>query len=235
MIKNTLGSRIRSIREQHGLNQDEFAKLIGVVRSSISTYEKDANLPNANVLAEICTKFHISTQWLLLGIGDPISDNETPSVKNNQTILGALKEVIANDDDILMVPMVEAVMSAGSGSFETSDYSERKYAFRRDFLCRKGNSSQMVLMRVAGDSMEPSIEDGDVVLIDQSQRTPAPNRIYAVGVEDMVYLKRINSRPGKIILSSDNPDYPPMEVDINGDLQNQVRIIGKMIWSCREW
>ncbi len=141
----------------------------------------------------------------------------------------------ASTHQIIMVPMVEARLSAGYGSFETDGTSERKYSFRSDFLRRKGNISEMVLMRVAGDSMSPAIEDGDVVLIDQSQIAPRAGDIYAVGVEDVVYLKRLNAQPGKIILSSFNPDYPPFEIDTRGDLESNVRIIGRVIWSCREW
>lgn len=225
MTKNTLGSRIRYVREQAGLTQEEFATQVGVVRSSQSSYEKDASSPKTETTTEICARFHISPQWLLMGIGEPFSKTEL------------VTELDANSTDvnIIMVPMVEALLSAGSGSFETSDYSERKYAFRNDFLARKGNVKEMVLMRVSGDSMEPSIEDGDVVLIDQSQKDILPGRILAVGIQDLVYLKRINARPDKLILTSDNENYLPIEVDMRGDLCEHVRIIGKVIWSCREW
>ncbi len=142
--------------------------------------------------------------------------------------------VEAPTHQIIMIPMVEARLSAGHGSFETDGAAERKYSFRSDFLRRKGKISEMVLMRVAGDSMTPAIEDGDVVLLDQSQTAPKAGDIYAVGVEDMVYLKKINAEPGKIILSSFNKEYPPLEVDTRGDLVSNVRIIGRVIWLCRE-
>lgn len=69
----------------------------------------------------------------------------------------------------------------------------------------------MVLLRVSGDSMQPRIMHNDVVLIDQSQNVPVPGRIYAVGVEDMVYLKIVNAVPGRLILSSSNALYAPIE------------------------
>ncbi|EGY27092.1 peptidase S24-like family protein [Desulfovibrio sp. A2] len=138
------------------------------------------------------------------------------------------------DCELVMVPMVEARLSAGTGSFETGGDIERRYAFRTDFLLRKGAPSSMVLMRVDGDSMDPYVLNGDVVLIDQSQREPRAGKVYAVGVEDVVYLKRVNAVPGKIILSSYNPDYPPIEVDARGDLSNGIRIIGRAVWVGRE-
>jgi len=92
----------------------------------------------------------------------------------------------------------------------------------------------MVMMRVAGDSMEPKIEDGDVVLIDQSQAQPQPGQVYAVGIEDAVYIKVIDFLPGKLVLKSANPAYPPIEVDARQDLADGVRIIGHVIWVGRE-
>jgi phage repressor protein C with HTH and peptisase S24 domain len=82
--------------------------------------------------------------------------------------------------------------------------------------------------------MEPDIKHNDVVLIDQSQRVPRPGLLYAVGVEDLVYLKSVNAEPGKLVLSSYNPDYPPIEVDARGDLSNGIRIIGRAVWVGRE-
>lgn len=134
----------------------------------------------------------------------------------------------------MMLPMVEARLSAGNGSFETGANIERRYAFRTDFLLRKGQPSHMVLMRVDGDSMEPNIMNGDVVLIDQSQRDPRAGKVYAVGVEDVVYLKMVNAAPGKIVLSSYNAVYPPLEIDARGDLSNGIRIIGRAVWVGRE-
>ena len=58
----------------------------------------------------------------------------------------------------------------------------------------------MVLMRVSGDSMEPEIRDGDVVLLDQSKTRIVPGKMFAVGFEESIYIKRIDNLPGKVIL-----------------------------------
>jgi len=92
----------------------------------------------------------------------------------------------------------------------------------------------MVLMRVDGDSMEPEIHHGDVVLLDQSQTTPRAGGMFAVGVEDVVYIKLVDTLPGKIILKSYNAAYTPLEIDARGDLADGIRIIGKAVWLGRE-
>ena len=231
---DTLGSRIKYVRGKE--SQESFANSIGVSKGSLGGYERDENSPSADAVLKICSKANISAEWLLQGSG-PMTRGEAPvNGKAYPVHTEAGVDIIeAEKTSIVLIPMVEAVLSAGNGSLETAASSERKYSFREDFLRRKGDHKQMVLMRVAGDSMEPEIKDGDVVLIDQSQKRLRPNDIFAVAFEEMIYVKRVNAMPGKIILSSDNSElYPPFEVDTAGDLEESLRIIGRVIWLCRE-
>ena len=229
----TLGQRIKIARGS--LSQDNFSKILGINKGSLGFYERDVNLPNIDVVLKICAETGVSLNWLVNGTsynpaGFPTKEDKSYPVRNESG-----REIIeATQSEIVMIPMVEAVLSAGTGSLETSGESERKYSFRRDFLNRKGQIKDMVLMRVAGDSMEPEIKNKDVVLIDQSQTKPRPGSIYAIGVEDMVYLKRVDAKPGKLILYSDNASYDPIEIDTREDLEQQARIIGRVLWISRE-
>lgn len=248
-MSDTIGARIRIVRGQE--SQEAFASSLGISKGSLGFYERDENLPNAAIIAKICSQKGVSANWLILGQGTAYDPNRTTIEPARAGIMRAgdpLTTVVAQDrpqplagrtiehdtGDIILVPMVEARLSAGTGSFETGDGQERFYAFRLDFLRRKGIPTQMALMRVSGDSMEPEIKDGDVVLIDQTQTTPTPGKLFAVGVEDMVYIKEVNAAPGKLVLSSYNKAYPALEVDARGDLVNGIRIIGKAVWVGRE-
>ena len=90
-------------------------------------------------------------------------------------------------------------------------------------------------MRVSGDSMEPDVLNGDVVLIDQGKTRIVPGQMFAVGFEEAIYLKRIDIAPGKAILKSANPAYPPMELDIRGQMSDLFRVIGRVLWCGREY
>jgi len=244
---STISERIVQIRDR--LTQAEFAERVGINANTLRAYEKGRTQPSAETLSAICVKFNVSAHWLLTGEG-PMFKNDDSSISSMErsevarrllatrqaTSLDVEHDGIIEcaDCQIMMMPMVEARLSAGTGSFETGANIERRYAFRMDFLMRKGRPSQMVLMRVAGDSMEPEVKHNDVVLIDQSQLTPRPGALYAVGVEDMVYLKLINATPGKLVMTSYNAAYPPLEVDARGDLANGIRIIGRAVWVGRE-
>lgn len=213
---SSFGERLRQRREKLDLRKQELAAAIGVSLTTIQQYE-NGQFPKGEFAVRLAHELHCSLDWLLAGEGD----EQCPTPQQD----GA---------PLVMVPMVEARLSAGGGSFESDGQTLRHYAFRQDFLRRKGNPSTMVLLRVTGDSMQPRILNNDVVLIDQAQTNPLPGRIYAVGVEDMVYLKIVDALPGKLILSSVNPEYAPIEACTTEQMADLVRIIGRAVWVGRE-
>ncbi len=226
-----IGKRIKKIRTEllNEMSRKDFSAKLGIVENTLRNYELETSLPNSDVISKICNTFNIDPVWLLDGIGSMIK-NDSISVQNT-----SIKNITPNYDEIIMIPMVEAVLSAGGGSFETSSAKEREYAFRKDFICRKGNPNDMVLMRVSGDSMEPEIQNNDVVLIDQSKTAILASKIYAVAFDDCVYLKRIEKDLNGIILISSNKSYSPIQITLNEQTENQFKIIGRVLWSGREF
>ena len=208
--------RLRRRRLALGLRQQDLAAQVGVSLTTIQQYE-NGQLPKGEFAVRLGAALRCSLDWLLAGQGN---------------VEGALQEQWAG---LVMVPMVEARLSAGTGSFETSADVVRHYAFREDFLRRKGSPSHMALLRVSGDSMEPEIMDNDIVLIDQGKRDVTPGRLYAVGFDEAIYLKRIDILPGKVILKSTNAAYPPVELDTRGDCEDAFRVIGRVLWCGREY
>lgn len=87
-------------------------------------------------------------------------------------------------------------------------------------------------MDIVGNSMEPELKNGDTVLIDLVQKAILGGAIYAVGLDDTIMVKRLEKRPDKLVLLSDNKEYSPIYFE--GEEINNVHIIGKVIWICRE-
>ena len=123
-------------------------------------------------------------------------------------------------------------MCAGGGSFEVDADVEGYYSFRQAWLAGKGSADQMVLVDVFGNSMEPELKDGDTVLIDQARTDIIAGAVYAVGVDDTIMVKRIEKHPNSLVLLSDNTRYAPIHLE--REEMDSVRIIGKVIWACRE-
>jgi len=213
----TIGTRIKFARDHLGLTQKEFAETLEISRNAILKYEQNITMPGGQVFIVIHQHTGVNPTWLLLGEGDPFK-----------------KSLSQNDVEIVMIPKVAARLAAGGGSLETEGNALGTYSFRADWIYRKGNVSQMVLMDVAGDSMLPEIKNGDMVLIDQSKTEVLGYRYYAVGIEDAIYIKELRTEPNKLILHSLNPDYEDIVVDISVEQPNSIRIIGQVIWWCRE-
>lgn len=233
---NDLAARLIKLR--NGQPRRAFAEQMGTTESTLRNYEKGVSSPTAEFLRNVCHNLRISSDWLLMGengLEGSAAMVSPPEALN--AIQGCSIQETGNacDVDLIMVPMVEARLSAGHGSLEVSGESDRSYAFRSDFLLRKGNPKNMVLMRVDGDSMQPEIMDGDAVLLDQSKTDIRLGKIFAVGFEDAIYLKRIDRVPGKVILKSTNPAYPPLEIDVQGQEQDLFRVIGQVLWIGREY
>ncbi|EFL49864.1 putative phage repressor [Solidesulfovibrio fructosivorans JJ]] len=196
-------------------SQAELAALLGVHRSAVTQAKKKDAVPKAWVLA-VSRRTGADADWLEYG-------RPAKSAAKNDT---------AEDGPYIGVPKVRARLSAGGGSFETRGEVESVVPFRGDWLRRKGNVSGMVLMDVVGNSMEPEIRHGDTVLIDQGQTAIVAHGVYAMGVEDTVLVKRVEKRPGSLVLLSDNRDYAP--IVLSGDEIDALRVIGRVLWVGRE-
>lgn len=234
----------------HAKSDSDLARSLGITPQAISKARNMDKVPPSWCLTA-SGLFNISADWLFFGNGPmtlsepptsyliPKPTTVMPTIGSNTVGVAEVGSIATSlrsaAEEIIMIPMVEAVLSAGGGSLETSNDSEKSYAFRQDFLLRKGNPKDMVLMRVGGDSMEPEIKDNDVVLLDTSKTYIIPGRIYAVGFEEAIYLKRIDIEPGKAILKSTNPAYLPMILDIGGDCEELFRVIGRVLWCGREY
>lgn len=223
----TVGSQIdRLFQATDAKNDSELSRFLGLSPAAVYKAKQSGKIP-PGWITKVAERFEVSADWLLFGKGAMrgIAENmQSVPIAGNQA-----------EDDLIRIPMVEAVLSAGTGSLETSGQMGREYAFRRDFIQRKGNPANMVLMRVAGDSMQPEIMDKDVVLLDQSKKRLLPGPIFALGFEDAIYLKRVDKLPGQIVLKSVNPAYDPIHIDMGEQTSDQFRVIGQVLWVGREY
>lgn len=127
------------------------------------------------------------------------------------------------------VPLREATGSMGGGSTETGDRALTYLSFRTDWIRSKGNPEYMTVIRAFGDSMEPTIPDGSVVLIDEGRRQFVKNKVYYLRYNGQMYIKRLVERDGHLAIASDND--PNLLLVSDAD---DFEIIGRCIWTARE-
>lgn len=141
------------------------------------------------------------------------------------------------------IPVLDVELSAGPGATNGDELVLDHLAFRQDWLRRRHlTPAQMTLVHVRGDSMKPTLQPGDMVLLDTSDqarelpvrsRPPGKGRapIYALRVDGEARVKRL-LRPDKdtLILVSDNPDWPPEAWSGARLRQLEPAILGKVVW-----
>ena len=216
MVQTHFEAFLKRVYQATGVTtQNDLANILGVNRSAITQARKKGTIPDKWIL-KLYRLFGLDPDWLETGIG---SKGNLPSTDIDHTFQ--------------QIPKVTARLSAGGGSFEVGSEIEGYYAFRKDWLLSKGNANRMVLLDIFGNSMEPELKDGDTVLIDESQKDIIAGAVYAVGVEDTILVKRVEKHPKKLVLRSDNTAYVP--IFLEGAEADDVRIIGKVIWVCREF
>lgn len=205
-------------------NESDLARILGIHPSSVGAAKKRNQIPTGWV-EKVAEEFSVNSDWLFFGRGQMQVDGEAPPIP-----LAAYLP-----SEIQLVAVVEARLASTGDGFAADKKATQSCPFLRDFLTLRGNPASMVLMRVSGESMEPDICDNDMVLIDRSKTDLFPGRIYAIGFDECVYLKKVDMLPGKIILKSINPSYPPLETEIGMAHIGAVRIMGRVLWCSREF
>ena len=216
MAQTAFDSFLRRVYEATGIaSQNELATALNVNRSAITQARKKNAIPARWALA-LYRSHGLNPDWVETGRGPTF-----------------LNPAAADEQAFEQVPKVKARLCAGDGSFEVGAEIEGYYAFQKRWLSGRGNADQMVLLDIFGNSMEPELRAGDTVLVDQSQKDVLAGAIYAVGIDDTIMVKRLEKHPNRLVLLSDNRDYEPIYLE-NTDLE-KVRVIGKVIWVCREF
>jgi phage repressor protein C with HTH and peptisase S24 domain len=211
---NTIHTRIAKRRAELGLSYEALAEQLGVSWQTVQQWEKDT-APKRTRLVEVAKALQTTPEFLLIGIEVP-SDSEFPRSPS--------------EDEYALIPQYSTRASCGNGFL--NDHVEVKggLAFKREWLARFNlNEKNASVIYAHGDSMNPTIQDGDVLLLDQSPSPVRPGEVYAVMMDDEVVVKRLIKEFGITLLRSDNPNktaYPNISVPPGHNLQ----VIGRVVW-----
>jgi len=219
MIKD----RLKILIDLLNLNLKEFSRKTRIPYPTLLQYLAGKREPVPENLQKIAIHLNVNLNWLLTGEGEPFMKKEEAT-----TVSEKPAEYNAG---YVYIPVSEGYISAGTGLIPVHDI-EIKLAFREDWVKRKGDPKKMVLIRVKGDSMEPTFYSGDIVLVDTNKNfVDIEGGIYAITIDNKIMVKRIQIlyNEGKLKIISDNPLYEPIIIS-----PEQTIINGKVIWFARE-
>ena len=193
-------ARIKSAREDLKLTKRELAKRIGVHESSINKYEKGlVDIPLSKI-SELARVLRV-TEAYLMGWEE----------KSEQTTQGLQIPVLGTVAAGIPISAVEDIL----------DYEEVPQSWE--------SQGEFFGLRIKGDSMEPRMESGDVVIVRQQSDANSGDTVIVLVNGDDATCKRLQKTDNGIMLVSTNPKYPPMFYSTEDIQTKPVVILGKVV------
>lgn len=213
--------RLVELRTARGLSQDQLAKLAGSTQPSINRLEAGETERPRN-LPELARALGTTTDYLLGETDDPgsrLTDRRLP--------WRSAEPDPQRDPDLVEIDQIDMRFGMGA-TYVDGPVDTEKRVFSRSWLRNftRAAPEQLFWTLGDGDSMEPTIRSGEVILIDRSQTSlRSADAIWAVTVGDIAQVKRLRPRAsGAVEILSDNPAVPP-DVAVDGELH----IIGRVV------
>lgn len=135
------------------------------------------------------------------------------------------------------IPLYNGVRAAaGGGAIVEHETPDDALVFKEEWVRIElgARPQDLYLIRVAGDSMEPTLRSGDVILVDRRATRPDREGVYILRMNEMLLVKRLQALPGGVVrVISDNTAFLPFEIkaaDVGGD---ELAIIGRVVWTGR--
>lgn len=205
----TLSERIRAAMAAKGMSQTDLARACNVKPPSVHGWltGKAKFLRGENLLLA-ARALGVSQDWLATGAGDMHQEAEIGPVTGHPDFVSV--HVAEKDDpEFTQIPMVKLRLRAGVTGFQTEP--DRRdggtLGMRRNWVERSGfDPAQLLAIQVKGESMEPSLHEDDIVVINVADKKPVDGQVYAFNYEGEAVVKRLARDAGDWWLMSDNTD-----------------------------
>lgn len=184
---------------------------------TLNRYRAGRELPSS-ALVSLARATGVRLEWLATGEG-PMQGEAAPVLAP------------ATPPGHVLLPLLEARAAAGNHGGLRSDQLVDFIAFSESFLKQtlRRAPQNLALLTASGDSMDPTIRDGDLLLVDTSARDIQSSRVYVLEVNGALLVKRIQMRlDGSLIVKSDNAAYEAEAV--RAEDAGTLRILGQVVW-----
>lgn len=242
-----LGDRIRKLRESRNMTQTELSEILGMkTYTTVSKWEKNENFPKGKDLKKLAEIFNVTSDYLLglsdTKLGKITTQNEHPEIltiynqledPKQEKVLDYAKEQLEeqnnskivsifdkSQDDDYITDYVEGLVAAGHGTFQ-EDNLHMEVKLRAEDVPEEYDT----IAKVAGDSMEPMIEDNDLLFIKVTNQVDI-NDIGIFQINGKNFVKKLKrDYNGGWYLQSLNNSYEEIHLTENDD----IRTIGEVV------
>lgn len=211
-MDNSFGNRLQYLRKKLNMGQKEFGASVGVNHSvTVSRWENDKQKPELYILTALANLYDVNLGWLITGNGEAFNKK-----KSFQTDMQERYETCTHQ--ALYYDNLQALVNAPQGNrgYYTADPSII------------AEISLPAAVKIAGDSMEPTVKNEDVVLADISPRRSRPEAdgIYALNMGSTAIIRRYAGyKAQRMEFTADNRIYPPYILE---EADAEMKIIGRI-------
>lgn len=238
----SIGKRLREERERLGYTQPDFSELAGTTKRTQINYEQDERQPNTNYLTAVAQR-GADVLYILTGLKAE-ANKQLATLDHAITIAGQTSESFEDikslassintqmqDAGFVLVPRHDVAASAGNGAIIHDESIVDHLAFKREWLTQVMGCApdRVCVIQVRGDSMTPTINDADLLLLDMRADAQRYEGVYVIQLQGSLLVKRLRFKVnGTVDVISDNPRYAT-ETLTNKE-SNQLTVLGRVVW-----
>ena len=219
----TTSDRIAQRMKELGLQHKDLVAATGASKGTVTNWISGVNNPTNKRLVELAQALKTTPSWLLTG-------NSTPEF----TQVEPWDSYTPVDNDEVEIPFFKDFSFAcGGGSISEAIANETRKlrmskATLRNLSITKENAVAATAM---GDSMSPTIKDGDTIHLDLGRKNIKDGKIFAICIGGLFYCKRLYNLPlGGVRIVSDNAvEFPELHLSEQERIDQQFEIIG-WVW-----
>ena len=233
--------RMKIVAKRLGSVSD-LCRRVDVAYPTAAKWVKEGAEPSTTNLIKIADAAGVNLLWLATGQGamlkEDSEDGKQPAAYDGdqyaQPVLDTLNRPV-DIEEFVFIPRYNVKVAAGHGYIAEDEKPRFTMAFRKYWIRvhLRTDPKSLSVVKVAGDSMEGILFDGDNVLVDHSRNQPG-NGLYVLRIGEELIVKRTQTLPGNhLLVSSANEAYQPFELNL-ADETSGVEIIGKVVWFGRQ-
>lgn len=218
MINRQMMNRVKAMLNERDMSQASFARSIEVSPQTLSGWFSGRNSPNVEAVVKMCDSLQVSPSWLLTGREDSVA---------HQSLV---------TEDTVCIPLFEVEASCGNGSYGNNSVFLKLIEVNKLWViryCGSANMKSLNIIMIHGDSMAPTIKDGDFVIVDISVKKPYTDAMFAFLMDDDLFVKRFQRIGANYKIISDNPLYPTLELSPAQLEEANFRVVGKIVTTCK--
>jgi phage repressor protein C with HTH and peptisase S24 domain len=229
IFMKTLGERVKEERKKRRWSQADLGAKVGVSQAAISEIERDVP-KSSGLVIPIAKAFKVDVNYLTDG-----KENISKQVADNSdiVIIGGKSGEVADPKEYVMIPRYDVRGSCGEGidvnEVTIVDGMPMPVAWLR--AQNLPEAHLLAVIEASGDSMQPTIEDGQTLIVNTVDIEPKSTKIYLICIDGKLFIKRLIYTPDGWIMRSDNPNksnYPDFMIE--EAKFSSIDIQGRVVW-----